>query len=325
MPHSRPTIVIATPALRGANNGNWRTAHRWQQMLSGRFYTILQNADSIADDVSANTGLLIALHARRAADCIAAFRKAYPRKPIVLVMTGTDLYRDLEVSETARSSIATADALVVLQDDAVRFLPENARAKAWVIYQSAKTLIPAKKPAGKLNCIVVGHLRAEKSPETVFQMAALIPKDVPIHILHLGGGLDPDLARTAKLLSASSAHYRWQGSLPHGLTRAAIKRAHLLIHPSVMEGGANVITEAITAGTPVLASDISGNVGMLGRDYPGYFPAGDAVALARLVKRCLDEPVFLGKLQSACQKRAKLFAPAREKAALIDLVNHLLK
>lgn len=325
MPHSRPRIVIATPALASANNGNWRTARRWQQLLGSRFQTIVQNADSIADDMLGSADLLIALHARRAAQPVARFRKLHEHRPILLVMTGTDLYRDLGVNLETRASIDTADALAVLQEDAIRYLPEDARAKTHVIYQSAKSLSPAKKMAGKLNCIVVGHLRQEKSPETVFRLAALLPHGAPIRVLHLGSGLDADLARRASQLSATNTHYQWRGGLPHGLTRAAIKRAHLLIHPSLMEGGANVIAEAVTSGTAVIASDVSGNVGMLGRGYRGYFPAGNAAALAKLVTRCLDEPDFLAELRSACQQRAKLFAPSREKTALTQLMNGLLK
>ncbi len=325
MPHSRPRIVIATPALASANNGNWRTAQRWQKLLGSRFQTIVQNADSIAGDVLARADLLIALHARRAAQTIARFHGLHQHRPILLVMTGTDLYRDLGVDPEARNSIDMATGLAVLQEDAIRFLPESARAKARVIYQSARTLAPAKKTAGKLNCIVVGHLRQEKSPETVFQLTALLPREAPIRLLHLGSGLDADLAQTAAKLSATNPNYQWRGGLPHGLTRAAIKRAHLLIHPSIMEGGANVIAEAITSGTAVIASNISGNIGMLGRGYRGYFPAGDAVALAKLVQRCLDEPAFLADLRSDCRQRAKLFAPSREKSALIHLVNDLLK
>jgi glycosyltransferase involved in cell wall biosynthesis len=111
--------------------------------------------------------------------------------------------------------------------------------------------------------------------------------------------------------------------LPHAATRQAIKRAHLLIVPSLMEGGANVIAEALTAGTPVLASRISGNLGMLGRDYAGYFPVGDAAALARLVRRCWDQPAFLRGLLGQCRMRAALFSPARERAALTALLREV--
>jgi glycosyltransferase involved in cell wall biosynthesis len=115
------------------------------------------------------------------------------------------------------------------------------------------------------------------------------------------------------------------GGLPHGLTRAAIKRSHLLIHPSILEGGANVIVEAITAATPVVASRMSGNIGMLGADYAGYFPVGDADALVALLRHCANDPNTLTRLGTACKARAKLFLPAEEKRRLLVIVAALLR
>ena len=145
-----------------------------------------------------------------------------------------------------------------------------------------------------------------------------------IHILHIGGGLDDALARKATQLSKRNTNYHWCGTMPHGLARAAIKRAHLLIHPSIMEGGANVIAEAITSGTPVLASRVSGNVGMLGPEYPGYFPVGDAAALGALLNRSLIDREFFASLEKACNARAPLFSVEAERNALRALVNGML-
>ena len=89
-----------------------------------------------------------------------------------------------------------------------------------------------------------------------------------------------------------------------------------------MEGGAQVIIEAIQSGTPVLASRISGNVGMLGKDYAGYFELGSAAELAALVRRCAAEPDFLALLQRQCQQRAPLFQPEHERRLVINLVEH---
>jgi glycosyltransferase involved in cell wall biosynthesis len=60
-------------------------------------------------------------------------------------------------------------------------------------------------------------------------------------------------------------NYRWLGALPHESTRRRIQAAHVLVHSSRMEGGAHVVIEAVTSGTPVLASRIPGNLGLLGR------------------------------------------------------------
>ena len=320
-----PHIAIVTPYLADANNGNWRTAHRWQQLLSDNFKVIVHN--EFAADVLADADMLIALHARRSAAIIQQFHSQFPQKPLVVTLTGTDLYRDLNDSTDSantRLSLELADALIVLQEDAIQFLPHEQRHKAHVIYQSAKPLTRANKPKGKLDCVVVGHLRAEKSPQTIFQLMPLLHADVPIHILHVGAGLDEKLAAEAHALAAQDSRYRWAGALPHGLTRAAIKRAHLLIHPSIMEGGANVIVEAILSGTPVLASHMSGNIGMLGREYDGYFPVGDVSALKQLLQRCLNDANFLTRLNTSCAGRAKLFLPATERMSLCQLVQGLL-
>ncbi len=315
-------IVIVTPYGADANNGNWRTAHRWQELLSKDFEPIVQ-ADWPAED-QRDAALMIALHARRSAGAILRFRQAHPQRPIVLVMTGTDLYHDLKDSAEAQKSLQLADAVIVLQDDAVQYLPREHRRKTHVVYQSARALTPAKKPRGKINAVVVGHLRQEKSPQTIFDAISDLHDAAPVHILHIGNGLDPALAVRAEALSADSPHYHWAGALAHGLTRSAIKRSHLLIHPSILEGGANVIVEAIQSGTAVLASRMSGNIGMLGKDYPGYFPVGDHKALADLLMRCANEANFLTRLGVACRARAHHFLPETERNSLTKILSTLL-
>lgn len=322
MSNSLPVIAIVTPYLADANNGNWRTAHRWQTLLQDNFKTIVQNAWPLKPPQEADA--MIALHARRGADAIRQFRTQYPDKPLIVTLTGTDLYRDLHANADAQASIAIADALVVLQEDAISHIPREYRHKTHVIYQSAKPLRPAKKAKGRLDCVVVGHLRGEKDPKTVFRLAELIPDDFPLRILHIGAPLDEKYAARARELSACNRRYRWAGTLPHGLTRAAIKRAHVLVHPSILEGGANVIVEAISSGTPVIASRVSGNVGMLGHDYPGYFPVGDVAALWSLLSRCVSDSNLLSRLNTACAARAKLFSPETERASLCQMIDKLI-
>ena len=305
-----------------ANNGNWRTAHRWQQLLERHFRTIVHSSWPI--DPPPDADILIALHARRSADSIRRYRAARPDGALIVVLTGTDLYVDLAVSEAARTSLRLADALIVLQEDAIQHVPREHRKKTHVIYQSAKTLLPAKKLKDRLNCVVAGHLRAEKDPDIIFRLVESLPDDSPIHVVHIGAPLDAALAARAQALGKKSRHYHWAGALAHGLTRAAIKRSHLLIHPSVLEGGANVIVEAISSGTPVIASQMSGNIGMLGKDYAGYFPVGDVDALRAQLEHCASDANFLLRLSTACAARAKLFLPESERNALVALIQSLL-
>ena len=305
-----------------ANNGNWRTAHRWQQLLGHHFRTIVHSSWPI--DPLPDADILIALHARRSADSIRRYRVERPHGALVVVLTGTDLYADLAVCEAARTSLALADAIIVLQEDAIQYVPRDYRRKTHVVYQSAKTLQPAKKLKDRLNCVVAGHLRAEKDPDIIFRVVQSLPEDSPIHIVHVGAPLDEALAARAQALSQKSRHYHWAGALSHGLTRAAIKRSHLLIHPSVLEGGANVIVEALSSGTPVIASRMSGNIGMLGQNYAGYFPVGDVDALRVQLELCVHDANFLLRLNTACAARAKLFLPESERSALVALISNLL-
>jgi putative glycosyltransferase (TIGR04348 family) len=318
----KPTILIVTPYLADANNGNWRTARRWQQLLEPHYRVNI--VDTInTTNATYKPDVIIALHARRSYTAIVAAKKHFPNVPLIVVLTGTDLYRDIADSTDAQHSLVLADALIVLQEDAIQYVPTAIRKKTHIVFQSATPLASAVKSKIKLNCVVVGHLRQEKSPETIFAAATLLAANSQIHITHIGDSLDDSLAKQAAHLTATLKNYRWIGALPHGLTRAAIKRAHLLIHPSIMEGGANVIVEAITAGTPVIASKMSGNIGMLGADYAGYFPVGDAAALAALLQRINIEPNLFTRLNTACIARSALFTPDEERRRLDKIICHL--
>jgi putative glycosyltransferase (TIGR04348 family) len=288
-------------------------------MLRDRFRIIVQTEwDASAIDA------MVALHAKRSAGSIARFRDRVPSGRLGVVLSGTDLYRDLPASAQAARSLDMADRIVVLQEDAQRLLAEPWRVKSSVIYQSAAPLAARRKPRDRLDCVVVGHLRDEKDPLTLFAAIGLVPRDLPIRVRHIGAPNDEKLARAARELAARDARYTFAGALPHGLARAAIARAHVLVHPSVIEGGANVVVEAIASRTPVIASRISGNVGMLGVDYPGYFEARDARALAALLTRAWEERGYLRALRDACARRRPLFRPAAERAALRAFVGSLL-
>ncbi len=262
---------------------------------------------------------MIALHARRSAASIHAWAAQHPGRPLIVVLTGTDLYRDIQNDASARQSLNLATHLVVLQEAGLAALPAALRGKARVIYQSAQRLKPASKSTERFKAVMVGHLRDEKDPLTFIKAAGLCDSK-KIGFEQIGNGLDAALASAASQAAAHQLNYRWLGGLPRVLTRQRIKHAHVLVNCSLMEGGAHVILEAVQSGTPVLASRISGNVGMLGADYAGYFGVGDAAGLADLVNRCATEPAFLAQLQYLCAQRAELFQPATEKRLVLKLM-----
>jgi putative glycosyltransferase (TIGR04348 family) len=318
----RQSIVVVSPAMREANNGNWHTAHRWSKFLSTHCDTALVKSwptAGVSPAAATAPQAMIALHARRSADSIHAWAKHCPGKPLIVVLTGTDLYRDIQHDAVAQQSLALATHLVVLQEDGLQAVPDQWRSKTQVIFQSAPGLKPAWKASQRFRAVMVGHLRSEKDPLTFMKAALQLGKE-KIHLDQIGDALEATFAVQAKETQRQNPHYHWLGGLPRAVTRQRIKRAHVLVNCSMMEGGAQVILEAVQSDTPVLASRISGNVGMLGADYAGYFPVGDAAALAALLRRCAAEPEFLALLKGQCARRAPLFAPAAEERHVLNLV-----
>jgi putative glycosyltransferase (TIGR04348 family) len=316
----RVPLVIVTPALRAANNGNWQTARRWARLLQPAHRVGVTDQWRGGDEA-----LMIALHARRSADSIAAWRARHPSRPLLLVLTGTDLYRDIAVDAAAQRSLALADALVVLNELGVRQLPEALRAKAHVVLQSCTARAPLPRPTRHLRALMVGHLRGEKDPRTYWRAAQRLAGRPDLRLDHVGAALDPALGAEAEALAARLPQFRWLGGLPHAAVRRRIQAAHVLVHASRMEGGAHVVIEAIRSGTPVLASRIDGNLGLLGSGYEGVFDPGDDAALAALLVRARDDPALLPRLAARLAPRAARFAPDAERTALQGIVASLLE
>jgi putative glycosyltransferase (TIGR04348 family) len=309
-------IALITPAAPHTRNGNRNTATRWAAFLreAGHRVTIGQQWNSGEADA------LIALHARRSHDSIARYAERFPDRPLVVVLTGTDLYRDLPGDAQAQRSLAAATRLVVLQDAALDALAPAFRSKTRVIYQSARTIERSPPLQSCFELVVSGHLRIEKDPFRAAAAAAHLPPESRIRITHVGRALTAQMEAEAQAWVAREPRYRWRGELPHSRALRVLARSRAMVISSRMEGGANVVSEALTIGVPVIASDVSGNIGMLGRDYPGYYAVGDERALARVLERTEKDAGFYAALEASCRARAGRVTPERERAALESLV-----
>ncbi len=304
------------PGGTAKRTGNHHTAQRWAHFLrqSGHRVAIAEKWDGSPVD------LLIALHARKSAASVGEFHRLHANRPLILALTGTDLYRDIESSGEAQAALEMATRLVVLQPRGRDRLARHLRAKTRVIYQSSDTRLK-HRPAGKgFRIVVVGNLRDEKDPFRAAIALAHLPLRPDIEVVQVGASLSVEMGTAAKSFVARDARYQWVGSLPHAAALRRMAGSDLLVVSSVMEGGANVICEAARMGLPVLASRISGNVGMLGADYAGYFKLHDDRRLARLIARASSEPAFYAGLRRAVLARRDLFAPAAERAGLDALV-----
>ena len=313
-------VLIVCPVPNGSRLGNRVTAVRWRALLRalGHYVRITTDAADLRCDV------LIALHARKSAKAVFGSKREDPKRPVIVAMTGTDLYRDLHVSRDAQDAIAVADRLVVLQSHGISELPESVRERARVIEQSCPPRArPPPRAVKTLDVCVIGHLRAEKDP----LRAAIAVRDVPaesrLRVLQVGAALDASWRRLAEREVRSNARYLWRGELSRSRARELLARSHIMVLSSIIEGGANVISEAAVAGTAIIASDIPSSNALLGADHPGLFPAGDTTALRALLLRCESDVQFLAELEQRSRLLSPRFAPRREKAAWKSLLREV--
>ena len=318
-------IGMITPAPPRSLSGNRASATRWAGFLREAEHRV-----TIATDYDgAEYDLLIALHAWRSAEAVERFTTLHPEKPLIVVLTGTDLYRFIHSHpETTLRSIGLADRLVVLHDLAWLSIPEAFRDKIEVICQSARPLKRRLPPAKRsFDICVAGHLREEKDPLRAAYAVRNLPKSSRIRIIHYGKAHNTKWAQKAQHEMARNPRYKWFGERPHWQVRQAYAHSRAMVLSSVMEGGANVISEATVAGLPVIASDIAGSIGLLGRDYAGYYAVENTKALRECLLRAESEPDFLQQLRQQGDAQAQRFTPARESAAwqrLVESSNNLV-
>jgi len=267
---------------------------------------------------------MVALHAWRSADAIAAFHARHPDRPLIVVLTGTDAYRFLHSHpETTLASLEAADYLVGLHPLVGNVLPTHLREKLRIIIQSARPLKLRKPFKRGFRVCFAGHLREEKAPLCVAHAVRELPANSGIRVDAYGKAHSPEWADAAREEMQVNPRYRWHGEIAHAELRRVYSRSHLLVLPSLMEGGANVISEAVMAGLPVIASEIEGSTGLLGEDYPGYYPVQDIIALRDKLLRAETDATYYASLQAGCSKRQHLFAPSKEQAGWGALMNEI--
>lgn len=315
-------IAVITPAPVGSRSGNRNTALRWTRMLRECGHRVkVENTWS-----GARCDVMLALHARKSRASIERFKSAQPESPMVLALTGTDLYRDIRSDAAARDSVALAARIIVLQEQALAELSRETQKKTRVIYQSTAAparLASLKRHSRHFEVCILGHLRPEKDPFRCALALKHLPVESRIRVTQLGRALDADLEKEAFALEKSEPRYRWLGEVGHAPAVKRLAKSHVMVISSRMEGGANVVSEAIAFEVPVIASDIPGNVGMLGKDYGGYYPLEDEHALAEKLWRAESDRNFYRRLAAQLKRRRPLISARREMAALRALFDEL--
>lgn len=292
-------------------------------MLRGRGHKVTVATEYRSEPVD----LLIALHAWRSAESIKRYRQHHPAGALIVALGGTDVNSYLKTDPfVTLESMRTADALVCLHDLIADELPNDQRAKLQVIRQSAEPLSSPRKPSSRhFDVCVIGHLREEKDPFRAALAARLLPENSRIRVMHFGKAHSRRWARRARQEMQQNPRYLWKGEVPKWRVRREFSRTRAMVISSNQEGGANVVSEAIVAGVPVIASDIAGNIGLLGIEYPAYYRVGDEQALADLLIRAENDAAWLTNLEDYCRRLAPQFTPESEADAWATLVERVFE
>jgi putative glycosyltransferase (TIGR04348 family) len=313
-------IRIVIPPRAAPRSGNRVSADRWARLLRGLGHRVAVSGAYGGEPCD----LLIGLHARKSFLAIRAYRRLRPSGPLVVALGGTDLYHDLPRSRRARASLEWADRIVVLQPLARCAVPPRLRAKTRAILQSApRPRGRIEPPEGEFRVLVLAHLRPVKDPFRAALAASLLPPSSRVRILHFGRAPDRKAASRARERMRRNPRYIWRGEVSRAVALRHLAGSRLLVLTSRLEGGANVVSEALAAGVPIVSSRIPGSVGILGPSYPGYFRAGDTRGLARLLARCESDSGYYEGLQRRCRRLAPLVRPSRERAAWKRLLSEI--
>lgn len=319
-----------TPAVLGSRHGNRITALRIAMQLRGLFMQPFVCSSwplpATKRDLQRAT-VMIAIHARRSAASIARYASTEPRGKIVLVLGGTELYPHFDDAPETLASLLTADRIVGLQPLAIAALPAEFRGKVRTIEQSAQRTVPLRAALPPLCChaVIAAHLRPIKQPTLPAEALQLLPDLPNLRVDLLGDVIDPVTGTEVAAAALRDPRFRWLGERPRRETQARIAAADLLLLPSLGEGGASVISEAIVHGTPVLASAIPGNVGLLGADWPGLFDPKQPAQLALLLRRAATDAAFVTTLRLRTAQLAKRFTPAYEQRLWSELLAELAR
>lgn len=318
------SILIYSPFAVGTAQGNAISASRLESMINDFGYVPRVEANEYS---GAQASLAIILNAWRSAEVIQHFKKVNPTSAVIILITGSDInHKDFGSADSVvRKAMDAADALVMLHDIEFDTLPFYLQKKCTVIYPSVdlpKSL--SHQPNQQyFEVILSGNIRAVKNPELAVKIAQLLPENAGIKI-RAYGNVESEYREMLQKANDTLPSFHWAGQVSHMQNLEKLQSAHLLLNTSHAEGGANAICEALSIGIPVIASDIRGNIGMLGKFYAGLFTKNNAEMAVELLIKARQNPHFYTYLKQQTKERATKFSFDSEYSEWEKIINYFL-
>jgi GT2 family glycosyltransferase/glycosyltransferase involved in cell wall biosynthesis len=171
-----------------------------------------------------------------------------------------------------------------------------------------------RAPSDRLRVGFAGGFLPTKGPEVLLDAIDLLtPGSVYVDLLGSAGAYHGD-DRFAESLASRLGHpaIRRLGPVPHERMPAVFDDLDVLVVPSIwIENAPFIIREAFAAGVPVITSDLGGMAEMVRDGIDGrLFPAGDAHALAAILRSLVDDPHLLDTLRAGTVRPMSMEADA---------------
>jgi colanic acid/amylovoran biosynthesis glycosyltransferase len=197
-------------------------------------------------------------------------------------------------------------------------------AKVWLIRSAVDPEFfsppsTGREQTGTLRVVSIGLLRWLKGWEYGLEaIARALERGVPARLDLFGGDPDPAVGEdgeTERLLHtiadlALDGRVRLRGNVPSEDVRDALRRADVLLHPSLSEGIPTVILEAMACGVPVVATDCGGVREAVRDGIDGFVvPPRDADALANALLTLWTEPGLRASMGAAARERVRSSFP----------------
>ena len=311
-------FLILFPDNKKAVTGNFCSALQYQIILQDLGHRVELANRYIEQDAE----VLIAINADKNNSHIRKFNSDNPQSKIILILSGTDIYP--EPSAKAIDSMEVGNVLVLLQSHGIDQVPPLYRNKSTIIYQSIEKLSVdsgRSKSDSEFRVVLISNIRSVKDPLIASRACRLISPASKLKITHVGYCLDEGLGLELTQENKSNIRYEWVGGLSRLEAMTILSESHVLLITSQHEGAGRVVGEAIQLGVPIVSTNNLGVTGILGDDYEGYYPVGDAKALSDILTKAEEDKEFLAQLNIHCQNRSSLFDIEEEKKNWEKLIN----